>query len=315
MTNLLIIGAAGKMGKWFFDYFINVKKNSDLKSITKYLPIDKIFLYDINDISYTSVFKDENIVITNNMAESIRISDIILFCIPVKEIIKIINCKTILFKRGTTIIEISSIKTDIHKVLSIVSKNLHVTTLCIHPMFGPGASIIAINKIILIPVDVHKSEEEQVLFNKLFPLFEKIIINSPEKHDLAISIIISLIYLINLVFSKFLVEIANSKEFQFEDNLISYFKKLAGSTFRIQSLLSESILTDDVSLFLSLFIDNNKSITTFNKFGQLFNNLLDKIEKKDSEYVKEYILSVRNNIEKDIDINRSYSLLYKFLNS
>src|SRR5919112_5322731 len=128
MNNLLIIGAAGKMGKWFFDYFIDIKKNSNLKDISKVLSIDKIFLYDVKDIQYTSLFRDKDIIITDNIAESVRISDIILFCIPVKEIIKIIDCKTILFKRGTIIIEISSIKTDIHKVLLNMSKNLHVTT-------------------------------------------------------------------------------------------------------------------------------------------------------------------------------------------
>ena len=76
------------------------------------------------------------------------------------------------------------------------------------------------------------------------------------------------------------MELSNAKEFQFEDNLMQFFKKISGSTFKIQSLLSESILTDDVSLFLTLFIDNDKSSLTFNKYNQLFNHLLDKVEKK-----------------------------------
>ncbi len=315
MRNILIIGAAGKMGKWFFEYFMDTKKKLNHKYSAPDLSIDKIFLYDIKNINYGPNFKDKNIVITNNMSESVKISDIIIFCIPVNEIIKIINGKTISFKHGAIIIEISSIKSEIHKVLSNTSINSNVTTLCIHPMFGPGSSISATNKIIHIPVDINKSKNEEDLINELFPSFEKIIIKSPEKHDLAISVIISLIYFINLVFSKFIVEISNSKEFQFEGSLIHFLKKISGSTFKIQSLLSESILTDDVSLFLTLFIDNDKSITTIARYGKLFDNLLSKIEKKDSEHVKEYILSVRNTIEKDIDINQSYYLLYKFLNS
>jgi prephenate dehydrogenase len=315
MGNILIIGAAGKMGKWFFEYFINATKKSNHKDSAPILSIDKIFLYDIKNINYGQNFKDKNIVITNNLSESVKISDIVIFCIPVNEIIKIIDGKTISFKHGSIIIEISSIKSAIHKVLSNASINLNVTTLCIHPMFGPGSSISATNKIIHIPVDINKSKNEEDTINELFPSFEKIIIKSPEKHDLAISVIISLIYFINLVFSKFIVEISNSREFQFEDNLLQFLKKISGSTFKIQSLLSESILTDDVSLFLTLFIDNDKSITTIDRYGQLFNNLLCKIEKKDTEHLKKYILSVRNTIEKDIDINQSYYLLYKFLNS
>ena len=58
-----------------------------------------------------------------------------------------------------------------------------------------------------------------------------------------------MIYFINVVFSKFLIELSNAKEFQFEDNIINFFKKISGSSFKLQSLLSESILTDDLSLF------------------------------------------------------------------
>ena len=125
----------------------------------------------------------------------------------------------------------------------------------------------------------------------------------------------SLIYFINLVFSKFLLELSTTKEFKFEDNIMNFFKKISGSTFKIQSILSESILTDDISLFLSLFINNDKSYDTINKYGQFFNQLLEKIEKKDIDYIKNYIASTKNGISNDIDINKSYDILYKFLNS
>ena len=132
----MIIGAAGKMGKWFFEYFMNTKVKLNHIGSASDLSIDKIFLYDIKNVSYGQNFKDKNIVITNNMLESVKVSDIIIFCIPVNEIIKIINSKTILFKHGAIIIEISSIKSAIHKVLSNTSINLNVTTLCIHQCLG-----------------------------------------------------------------------------------------------------------------------------------------------------------------------------------
>jgi prephenate dehydrogenase len=79
--------------------------------------------------------------------------------------------------------------------------------------------------------------------------------------------------------------------------------------------LSESILTDDVSLFLALFIKNDKSFLTFKKYNQIFIQLLDKVEKKDQEFIKDFIMTTKNSIKKDIDINNSYDILYKFLNS
>jgi prephenate dehydrogenase len=242
-------------------------------------------------------------------------ADIILFCIPVNEIIKIINHNNAIFKSGSLIIEISSVKSAIHKTLSAISLNLNVVTLCIHPMFGPGASVFSNNKVIFIPVNSNNRKTEEDLLNKVFPSFDKILIENPNKHDLAISVIISLIYFINIVFSKFLVDLSNTKEFKFEDDLIQFFNKISGSTFKIQSLLSESILTDDVSLFLTLFVDNDKSAITINKYRQLFEDLLAKIETKDQDFIRKYIITTKNSIEKDVDINKSYELLYKFLNS
>jgi prephenate dehydrogenase len=312
---LTIVGAAGKMGKWFFEYFNSLKNNAYHSDINCSLIIDKILLYDVRDINYVSNYKDENIVVINDVSKSIKTSDIVLLCIPINDIISTISNNITLFKPESIIIEISSIKTAIHNILSDVSIIKNIVTLCIHPMFGPGASIFSSNKIIFIPVNKNNYKIETNLLNKIFPFFEKIIIEDPGKHDLAISVIISLIYFINLVFSKFLLELSTTKEFKFEDNIMNFFKKISGSTFKIQSLLSESILTDDISLFLSLFINNGKSYDTINKYGQFFNQLLEKIEKKDIDYIKNYIASTKNGISNDIDINKSYDILYKFLNS
>lgn len=316
MTIVTIIGAAGKMGKWFFQYFNNIKNNPYQQENVSSLSIDKILLYDIKQINYIHpIDNNEHVVITNNISESVKMADIILFCIPVNEIIKIINHNNAIFKSGSLIIEISSVKSAIHKTLSAISLNLNVVTLCIHPMFGPGASVFSNNKVIFIPVNSNNRKTEEDLLNKVFPSFDKILIENPNKHDLAISVIISLIYFINIVFSKFLVDLSNTKEFKFEDDLMQFFNKISGSTFKIQSLLSESILTDDVSLFLTLFVDNDKSAMTINKYRQLFEDLLAKIETKDQDFIRKYIITTKNSIEKDVDINKSYKLLYKFLNS
>ncbi len=312
---LTIVGAAGRMGKWFFEYFNIIKNKAYHSNINCSLIIDKILLYDIREINYLTNYNDENIVVINDVSKSIKTSDIILFCIPINDIISTIRNNITLFKPGSIIIEISSIKTAIHNILLDISMDKNVVTLCIHPMFGPGASIFFSNKIIFIPVYKNNYQAEKNLLNKIFPYFEKIIIEEPDKHDLAIAVIISLIYFINLVFSKFLLDLSTSKEFKFEDNLMHFFKKISGSTFKIQSLLSESILTDDISLFLSLFINNDKSLKTINAYSRLFNQLLEKIEKKDIDFIKDYIASTKNGILKDIDIYKSYDILYKFLNS
>jgi len=321
MGNIItIVGAAGKMGKWFFDYFINIKKGYYNLENSRNIIIDKILLYDIKDINYISIQqnlnKEEAVIVSTNISESIKMSDIIIFCTPLEEIINLINFNFNSFKRGSIIVDISSIKSAVYEILSSISSKKDITTLCIHPMFGPGASISSVtNKIIFIPVNKNKRETEENLLNNIFPIFEIIKIEEPYKHDLSISVIISMIYFINVVFSKFLIELSNAKEFQFEDNIINFFKKVSGSSFKLQSLLSESILTDDLSLFNTLFIDNSTSFQIFQKYNHIFNQLLDRVGKKDKDFLKDFIQTTKNNIKKDTDIDNSYEMLYKFINS
>ena len=54
MSNILIVGAAGRMGKWFFDYFINLRKeqSEDRYLSKKTIKVEKIFLVDLSKVEY-----------------------------------------------------------------------------------------------------------------------------------------------------------------------------------------------------------------------------------------------------------------------
>ncbi len=95
-----------------------------------------------------------------------------------------------------------------------------------------------------------------------------------------IAIVISLIYFINLALSRFLLDILGKKDESIKDNLSKSWKDDADIINKTQLILCESILTDDIFLFLMLFIYNNKSLDIFKKYYQKFEELLYKIEKK-----------------------------------
>ena len=82
-NTITIVGAAGKMGKWFFDYFINIKNGYTNLENSCNITIDKILLYDIKDINYISIQqnlnKEEVVIVSTNISESIKMSDIIIF--------------------------------------------------------------------------------------------------------------------------------------------------------------------------------------------------------------------------------------------
>ena len=92
-------------------------------------------------------------------------------------------------------------------------------------------------------------------------------------------------------------------------------KQLSGSTYRIQSLLSESILTDDAPLFLNLFLGSDKSIEIIKKYGKIYDRIAKKVEQKDEKYLQNLVINTKKNIKNQIDIDYSYELLYRFLNN
>ena len=319
MSNILIVGAAGRMGKWFFDYFITLRKEqSEGRYLSKKtIKIEKIFLVDINEIEYSNKSEPANVYSSKSITKFIEDSNVIILCTPIKETLKILDKYTIMLRPGTTTIEISSVKTPIHKYVSNISEKYnYLKFLCIHPMFGPGAEVSSSKNIIMhVPLSLSEISRESRILGRLFPKLKRFLIDTPEKHDTLVAILISLIYFINLVFSKLLIEISSSKTLKNEKGILMLLKQLSGSTYKIQSLLSESILTDDAPLFLNLFLGSNKSIEIIKKYGKIYDRIAKKVEQKDEKYLQNLVVNTKKNIKNQIDIDYSYELLYRFLNN
>ena len=319
MSNILIVGAAGRMGKWFFDYFITLRKEqSEGRYLSKKtIKIEKIFLVDISEIEYSNKSEPANVYSSKSITKFIEDSNIIILCTPIKETLKILDKYTMMLRPGTTTIEISSVKTPIHKYVSNISQKYnYLKFLCIHPMFGPGAQVSSSKNIIMhVPLSLSGISRESRILDRLFPKLKRFLIDTPEKHDTLVAILISLIYFINLVFSKLLIEISTSKTLKNEKGMLMLLKQLSGSTYKIQSLLSESILTDDAPLFLNLFLGSNKSIEIIKKYGKIYDRIAKKVEQKDEKYLQNLVVNTKKNIKNQIDIDYSYDLLYRFLNN
>jgi hypothetical protein len=78
--------------------------------------------------------------------------------------------------------------------------------------------------------------------------------------------------------------------------------------------LSESILTDDPSLFSGLFLNSPISIFTIRKYGKLYNDLSELLEVTNKKDIENYVSEVKKEIATQIDLDQSYRKLYKFLN-
>jgi prephenate dehydrogenase len=282
MKEIAIIGAGGRMGSWITRYFVN-NKNFSIK------------VYDKN---MDSIERQVNIKIEIDFNMCIKDSDIVILCIPLRISPQMIAECSQKMKPNSVLIDISSIKSKSFKSLAKIQNS--ISPICIHPMFGPGASHTSRLKTIFIPVRNYTKEVEFV--RQLFPNFEILPIENAIKHDHIMAVVLGLNHYMNIIFA----DVISSHIYK---NLEFY----SGNTFRIQYILAESILNDDIDLLNSLFIENpfiKKEIKNFHKkflkYSQMVN---DKNDKKLTKYLK----NIKSTLEEYHDLNSSYAKIYKFI--
>jgi len=223
LQQVAIVGAAGKMGTWFTSYF--AQRGLDVSA------------YDINQKML--LLKDSSKVkVQKSLRQCVQEADLVLVCVPVQKTPQAIRECAKNMKDGAIIAEISSVKSKTFAALKKIPINLR--PLCIHPMFGPGASKNEEARVLLVPVRNEKIELK--IANEIFENANVKVLPDARQHDKSIAIVLGLTYFANMVFAK-VISSANN---------ISMLKQVSGTTFGLQSLIAESILTEEPDLVIAL---------------------------------------------------------------
>ena len=171
------------MGSWFLRYFSE-------KSETK------VLAYDTN----SSWKPPSHATLCANVDSCVSEADLVLVCVPITSAPSVIEDCALSMKSGAVLAEISSIKAKTFLVLKKYSNK--ILPLCIHPMFGPGASSIRDTRILLIPVKNKKTESDMV--SSFMRGSEIIVLPTAQVHDRYMAIILGLTYFVNMVLAKIL---------------------------------------------------------------------------------------------------------------
>ena len=284
MVKSVAIVGVGKMGLWFCNYFS--KKNNF-----------NVSLYDKRKINLDLKKYPYNITICKSLETCVRKADIVIVCVPIRITIAVINKCIPVMKKGACIVEITSLKTDIFD--SLLKIPGHLVPLSIHPMFGPGAKRLGDTKILIIPV--RNKRKEQRLVKSLFNEAKIMVIKDPKHHDSFMAVILGMVYYVNLLLG---VTLSNEN--------ITLLKKFSGTTFYLQALLFESILTDNSSLISSLLADNKELLKYLIKFNEESAKLFSIITKNKVKLEKR-INRIKRNYTNKRNIASSYEKMYSIL--
>jgi prephenate dehydrogenase len=273
-----IIGAGGKMGSWFSRYFSE-------KSGTK------VLAYDTNGFWRPPT----HVTLCANLDSCVSEADLVLVCVPITSAPSVIKNCALNMKSGAVLAEISSIKAQTFLVLKKYSNKIF--PLCIHPMFGPGASSIRDTRILLVPVKNKKTELDTV--SSLMRGSEIIVLPTAQVHDKYMAIILGLTYFVNVVLAKILSK---------ED--IIYLEKISGTFFGIQLLLMQGIISDDPSLIVSIISRNShtkKRISEYLSEADALRGII--LGGRDSQLLRD-LSKMKLIFERSFDLQLSYRNMY-----
>lgn len=277
---IAIIGAEGQMGKWFSKYFI--EKGFE------------VIGYDSEkEILNKSVTK------ANSLVGAILSVDYVILCTPTKKTPEIIRLIAKEMKRDSCLIDISSLKTKVVSALYKIPDK--VIPICIHPMFGPGTKKVKGANIISIPI--RDAKRELALAKSLFSEANFVTIDASE-HDKKTAVILGMTHLINLAFANILSK----------DEKIILTEKMAGTTFKAQKILTESIMTESPEL-IETIISNPEIRKYAEEFWKDIGRMLTLVQENKSDEIIRYAVAVKERLAKNVDLDDSYKKLIRMIDA
>ena len=269
-----IIGVNGKMGNWFANYFHKIG-------------------FEVTGFDTNDEIKEKFIIQGSSLVGAILKTDYVLLCTPTKNTPEIIRLIAKEMKRDSYLIEISSQKSKTAQTLLKVPSK--VQPICIHPMFGPGTKKLDGKNMIIVPI--RDAQKELNITKSLFPSANFVTIDAIE-HDKKIAVILGLTHLINILFANILGK----------DEKILLTEKMAGTTFKAQKIITESILTESPEL-IETIISNPEVRRYGEEFWKDMGKILTNSQEGKSEDIINYIKSSKEKISKHIDLEKSYKKL------
>ena len=275
-----ILGIGGKMGKWFAKYFL---ENG----------------FEVTGFDSEKDSNIKSVIKASSLVGAVLKADYVILCTPTRRTPEIIRLIAKEMKRGSYLIEISSQK--VKTSASLAKMPAKINPICIHPMFGPGTKKIKGQHIISIPIK--DAKKELTVAKSLFPGSNFVTIDTIE-HDKKIAVILGLTHLINIAFANIIAK----------DEKTSLTEKMSGTTFKVQKILTESILTESPDL-IETIISNPEIRRVAEEFWKDIGRLLTAVQEGKSEEIVTYIKSCQERLAKNTDLESSYKKLTTMVNS
>lgn len=286
MMKVAIIGA-GKMGRWFAEFFL--KQGFE------------VMLSDKDKEKLMKIVEELNVEPTGNV-DAVKKADRIFICVPIESfeeaIVEIHNY----IKPGQEVMDICSVK---EQPVEIMHKYLKQgVILGTHPMFGPGVKNIKKQNFVLTPTNPKEEKLAKTFGKWLESKGARVLTMSPREHDELMSIVIGLPYFLSLVICDTIIS----------HGQYSKAKKASGASYSFLLTLAEAIASEDAEFSTSL----QMSLPEADKIEELFLKKAEEwfylVKQKDKLAFVQKVQRLKGKMEKVVpNYWKSYEAMYKML--
>jgi prephenate dehydrogenase len=290
--NLTIIGGSGGMGQVFGRYFkqhgFNVK------------------LFARNEKRLKTAADNLGVKYELDLNKSVEDADIVIVSIPISSTGDIIKKIAPLMKKNSLIMDISSIKQDIYRILKEMHKKYPINCLSIHPMFGPG--IKNMRNYVIIVLKVGGTQRYDEIVDEFLGLFRSdgliITETTADIHDSRIALTLGVPHMFNILFLSLLRR---------RNESLSELTRYTGTTFLLQKIFAESIVQREMEMFGEIQIENDKFHEILDIFEDLIKEYKIIIKKKDLGGFKNLFSEALEYSKEDNHFENSYKYFYEFM--
>ena len=284
MRRVAVIGGAGDMGRWMAKHFTRMGC--------------RVTISDVRRSRAERVAEELGVQTARNNVEAVSDADVTVLCVPPETVPAVVEETADHLKPGSTLVEISSVKTGVFEALKRVSER-GVKTLSIHPLFGPGAPSPKGFRIVLIPVRDKEAERKEV--ESMFPGAE-VVEATLEEHEEAMAYTLALNYAVNTALALTLRGVD-----------LKRLRKLSGPTFSAQLSLSEAVTSMNPDISAAIMTGNAYTLKTLSEYVQNLKALMDAVKEGKTEKLIEMLREAKDTLTKDPEYEEAYKNLYRML--
>lgn len=272
MSERVLVIGAGAMGGWFAAYFKKKRKYN-------------VIVFDKDQAKASKLARSLRISHVKRLdGETLRNADLILVSTPIEATPNILEniARRVEGKGGVTVVEVTSVKSEVVKVAKRIVRKKRITVVSVHPLFGPGVASLRGQSIIVTPVA--DGRKEVGIAEKLFPEAKLYVMNHRE-HDRTIAYTLSLMRLILITILK---------------NWKPFMEKPKTTSQKLLLLTASTLINESPSLFTQIIKKNPYSREAAEQFIRDFNNVRSLDVKR--------LRRLYNRIRRDYEhVTRSYA--------